>query len=175
MPLSDLANIAQVIASAAVVVSLVFISMQIRQSTVVSQAQAIAQTDHHWSILMEPLIHPETAELWIKGAVDVDALSRVDFIRFWVYCRNQFHGHADIFKQVQAGLLDETAHSAIERTIIFSSPGARAMWDIQKATFDPEFVKFQDELASKTPVISGASGRREAWEQLKDSYIKAAS
>jgi len=176
MPLSDLANIAQVIASAAVVVSLVFISMQIRQSTVVNKAVMTAQTDQYFANLMAPLLDREFSELWFRGSMGGNGeLDTPDFLRFWAYHRNMFHAQQDVYTQIKTGLLDKNAHGLQERSIQFVFPGSRAMWEVQKEALNPDFVKFQDELAASLSIVLKESGRRAKWHRIKESYIKAAS
>lgn len=176
MPLSDLANIAQVIASAAVVVLLVFISMQLRQNSRISKAVMTAQTDQYFANLMAPLLDREFSELWFRRSMGGNGeLDTPDFLRFWAYHRNMFHAQQDVYTQIKTGLLDKNAHWLQERSIQFVFPGSRAMWEIQKETFDPDFVKFQDELAASLPIVSKESGRRAKWHWIKESYIKAAS
>lgn len=154
MTLTDLANLGQLIGGIAVVASLLFVGFQIRQNTKANRASTLQMNADYWLHYLTSLADPAMSEVYAKGAMGSEGLDGPQFGRFFLICRATFMGCENQHHQYLAGLLDEDAYRGYEATIreqIVAFPGIRAMWELVKHTYSPEFVAFLDEQIADAP------------------------
>jgi len=88
MPLEQLANIAEVFGMIVIVVSLIFLTVQVRQNTSMLRSTATQGAIDQVSVMYGPLISdPSVTEMFIKGLDDPSTLSPVEtgqFFSFWL-------------------------------------------------------------------------------------------
>lgn len=168
MPLSDLANIAQVIASAAVVGSLVFIGLQLMQTKTVNRAAALQANANYSGTTLMSLMDQETAKLYAKAAQGDADLDPGEFAQYFSMCRTIVLGVENMYFQDRAGLLDHGAYLGYATMAgwLFSRPGARAMWNLSKQFYSPDFVAQWDQLLAKMPLNFDPRSQYKQWKQL---------
>lgn len=161
MNLSDIASIGSLISGVAVLVSLVYLSQQIRQSSkhsraLIQQGRAarISETALHIADLRED----DGIEKCFQGDTDVDAKA---VGRFMNICRSIFISAEDSFFQRKEGLLDDMAFASFETSIRsgMGSAGVRAGWLITREMYEPEFRAYVDRALSDMPPVGSAGGR----------------
>jgi len=144
--LNEWASIAEIVASIAVVGTLVYVARQLHQNTELLKSvsrQALVTNDH------------AAAQVWIEhsdlfdAVISSDALSKRDQFRFsmlWIMdMRNREHEYF----QYKAGVLDEPAWKSYREAIRVSGSNerVRTWWNaIGKHVFDQGFVQMVDEL-----------------------------
>ncbi len=168
MTLSDLANIGQVVASVAVIASLMFVGLQIRQNTKANRASTLQMNADYWLTYLTTLADSRFSVLYSKGALGRKDLDGEQFGQFFFLCRATFMGCENQHYQYRTGLLDEDAYRGYQATIreqIAAFPGVRAMWQLVKHTYGTEFVKFLDVQIAKTPAHERGS-IQERWTEL---------
>jgi hypothetical protein len=148
MSLSDLAAIGTIVSSAAVIGSLIYLALQIRQAAAnqrgtMHQMRAALSADVMLRIAEGPLCEPFRAGL--TGAPDIGEP------RFWQY----FYAASAIlrttenaFTQFEDGLISE-AHFATAKASaqsFLAYPGYRALWQATRASREPSFRAFMDAL-----------------------------
>jgi hypothetical protein len=147
MTLADLANIGQVIGALAVIASLIFVGLQVRQNTKATRATALQMNADYWLSYFTMLADKQFSEIHSKGALGRVELEGAQFGQFFFLCRATFMRCENQHHQYLSGLLDDDAYRGYEATIreqIAAFPGVRAMWQLVKHTYGTEFVEFLD-------------------------------
>ncbi|MFN2100458.1 hypothetical protein [Altererythrobacter sp. MF3-039] len=147
--------ISQVIAAVALVGSLVFVGIQIRQVSF-RQKRETQQTREATTVEgLNKLTDPEVGDLWYKLVVNPDALSEAEISRAYfavgsmmVVTRARFHDYKN-------GLLSEEHWLPLKGNVCYmlTSPGFRAIFTVsrQTAIADPEFDAEFAEVLEQPP------------------------
>lgn len=168
MTLVDLANIGQALGALAVIASLVFVGLQVRQNTKATRATALQMNADYWLSYFTMLADKRFSEVYSKGALGRAELEGGQFGQFFFLCRATFMGCENQHHQYLSGLLDDDAYRGYEATIreqIAAFPGVRAMWQLVKHTYGTEFVKFLDRQIASTDEHSRGSMQKQ-WRAL---------
>jgi hypothetical protein len=154
MTLNDLASLATVISSAAVLASVVYLALQTRQAT--RHTRATIQQASMMRILeniREHSIDPDMAPIWWRGSRGDPDMAAPELGRFlsatmrdWMLMQDQFHQH-------RAGLIDDANYQITvrEAQARLTMPGHRVAWRFSHSQFDPEFQRFIEGLMPDTP------------------------
>jgi hypothetical protein len=83
MTISDLGNIGEFIASIGVIISLVFVGLQVRANTLALRGESRDRNFGHFIATGHPsLVDRELMQVWLTGLVDPEQLDHVDAERF---------------------------------------------------------------------------------------------
>ncbi len=157
--LEALGNIGDFVGGLAVVVTLVYLAMQIRQNsrqmefntTAVKSAAYQAQLETTRLSNMEMVRDRKLAEWSIITREELEQLDPVDRVRFDLWWMGALRHRQHLFVQAQDGLIRSdlvTTHDAGARGI-FSNPGVRDLWQRRKGQFIPDFVEHMDRLVAE--------------------------
>jgi len=142
MPLEQLANIAEVIGVVVVVVTMIFLTLQMRQNTKTLRSAA-AQNAHEMAESMySPVIaDADLADLILRGLRDPATLSEVETARFTAFWQNAFFTFQNWFYQRQVGVLDEGIWWGWSKVLtdIYQTPGIRNFWKLRRHYFSNDF------------------------------------
>ena len=155
MSIAELGSLGEFVASIAVVITLVMLTLQIRQNTMATRYQTtqhLVTGNSQANFLLAS--STELAALHRKGCLDPDALSddeRLQFNTFYFAYYNQF----DLaYHQYKQGQLDEVMWKKMEyeMPIYLSLPGLRRWWESDKVRMSAEFVAYlEDRVANLDP------------------------
>lgn len=142
MSLEQWAFVAQIISAVAVIASLVFVGVQLRQATSAirgtsSQAHSALYTD-----LVRSIIDNDGfARVWSVGLADPKALTEADWIRFVAYASALFRLYESSRVQWLNGRLDEEHWHTIERQAsdFGHLPGLQVPWGLRSHWYSPDF------------------------------------
>jgi hypothetical protein len=154
MSLEQIFYMSQSVAAVAVVASIVYLALQVRQSERIQRAmvqQGRADRASHRAMIMAS---PDLAEVVQRGMAGNKELTREEFNQWTMICRSLFITVEDSFMQHKSGLLDDVAFHSFEagtRTF-FSSPGLRASWQLASGQYGKETRKFIDSIIKLSPV-----------------------
>ena len=152
MSLSDLASLGSFVSGVAVLVSFVFLGLQIRQSNI-NQRSLVQQgrSDNELELMLR-LIEPHLHESMMRGRggdltmepAQVDA-----FVRAWIATLSLWE---DGFLQRQAGTIDAASFtsSAAAHRVFMSYPGCRAAWRTVRGQFTGAFRDYLDGVLRET-------------------------
>lgn len=118
------------------------------------------------------LVDKEFSEAYSKGALGRVDLEEGQFGQFFFLCRAAFMGCENQHHQYLSGLLDDGAYRGYEATIreqIAAFPGIRAMWQLVRHTYGPEFVKFLDQQIASADDHSRGSIQQQ-WRALIEAH-----
>lgn len=166
MSLTDLASIGSLVSGLAVLVSLVYLAQQTRQSVRNSRAQIqqgraarIADT----ALRLAELRASDGLEKCFNGSPDVSAQ---DMARFLNICRAVFISAEDSFFQHEQGLLDDVAFASFVSSLK-SGMGARGLaagWLMTADMYEPQFRAFVTRTSGDLSTTSGTNRGLEAWK-----------
>lgn len=146
-------GIAEVISSIAVVASLGYVAIQIRQNTLTtkySTTQNLVEANSVANFMIAG--DSEFAEIMHKGSLWPESLSDVERLRFnaWFY---SYYNHLDFaYQQYLAGQLESSMWNNMAKDIplfLANLPGATEWWSKDKVRFSREFVDYVDNRMSE--------------------------
>jgi hypothetical protein len=174
--LENIFYLSQSIASVAVVGSLIYLGLQVRQAERSQRGlmqQARADRTSTGSLVAAG---PELARIWLKGMAGDADLTAVEFTQWMLMARGAFLSGEDSILQYKAGLLSrETYDTYVAGARYYMArPGFRAAWKLSRMSFGPEFRAFTDSIVSEVPPAAGSDGLSE-WKAMVQAEKPAAS
>jgi len=153
--LSDWANVAEIIGSAAIVVSLIYVGIQVNDSTrEVRSANAnnITAALSDWYINVG--INPQASETFLNGMAHPDSLSPGQTAQFIFLAHSLMLEYQAAYYLAEQGTLDVGLRQAITNNISGTRalPGMQLYWTQRRSVFEPGFREFVD-----TILTSGAT------------------
>ena len=141
--LAEIAQIAEVIAAVAVVVSLIYVGTEVQSNTSAVRGaamQAIATTDAN--ALMTIAADAELSEIIRVGQQDPSQLNPADAFRYRLYMRQFWLSFQNIYQQSELGLIDSSVWQSYVSVIcgMWSQPGTRETWSNHVNVLEPSFV-----------------------------------
>jgi hypothetical protein len=176
MNLSDLASIANLVSGGAVLVSLLYLNLQFRQ-TERNQQASIRQGRINRAVeliiaRMEPAV-AEAIALGIDGALDLTTQQHALFV---AYADAYFLHAEDTYYQYRAGLLNEAAFATFVayQRVAFTQYGWRAQWKLERAYYAGAYREFMDKLAAEVRPSQAQDGLAE-WRAAVSAEQAAAA
>jgi hypothetical protein len=148
MSLEDLGNIGEVVAAMGVIVSLIYLAVQIRQNTRSVGAASFQQVVDSLADFTSSLSRDrELIEIVIKGNADFDSLDEVERTRFDFAFISFFRRAENVLVQTEYGTVSADTWAGFRETLKSSlrAPGLRAWWSHRRQRFHPSFQKFMEE------------------------------
>jgi hypothetical protein len=147
MTLEQLAYVGEIVASVAVVASLIYVGVQVNQNTRAVQAAAVnATTETANAIRLSIYQDPEIARIYQSGLEDVTSLSSLERTQFRLLMHNAVWALWNTYAQVRFSGLARATWEAQEPLIrrFLGTPGGRWFWESFKLEFDPDFSRRVD-------------------------------
>lgn len=160
MSLSALTNIASLISSVAVLLSLVYLALQVRQTERNQRAMMDRGRSQQVSQWLQFIAQPEISPLVLRGHALDPTLTEDEKLRYrWCIYPLLLH-YEDSFYQHREGMLGDAQYTSTLNHMKNSAttPGFRAAWGDLKDRFPPEFAAFFNGLIqAATPPGSSPS------------------
>lgn len=152
-----IAAIAQVTAAVAVVASLIYLAVQIRNQSKESRRTAAGVFMFHWTDFRKSLSDSaDLAAIHLRGLTSFDALNPVEKLRFGSALGRIFV-LSEIYLFYLEGALDPELWKSFERTTadLIAYPGAQAWWATRKHWHTPKFQTLIDQIIAegKKPLV----------------------
>jgi len=142
----------ELIGALAVLITLIYLALQIRQNTRAVQLSAQDATKRNFSSFAHLLASSaEVADLFRKGCADYRALSATDRLRFANLLQDLLYTLATQQQQASQGLIAETGVSS-RLSFLFSQPGVQDWWERNSQLFGPDFVAIVDGVIAESRV-----------------------
>jgi hypothetical protein len=155
MSLTDLASIGSCISGVSVLLSLVYLNLQVRQTernqrAIIQQGRASRASD-----LILRIAGPELVQSQYKGAYGEDHLSLIELRQFQMIFTSMLHSFEDTFFHHRQKLIDEASFASTITTIrsLLSLPGYRVMWRQIRPMYEQSFVAFMDGIAEQATLV----------------------
>ena len=153
MLLSDLASIGSFVSAMAVVVTLAFLTLQMRQTNRNQRALMQQGRSARGAETILKTAEPAMSELHMRGTTADRSMTEAEV---WSYLQMVMAQHInwdDSYLQHRAGLLDTagwmTDQAALRWTCTF--PGTRAVWRMVGPSFGASYRAYVDQLMRETP------------------------
>ena len=136
---------AEVVGIVVLILSLVFVGIEIRDNTAATRLQALLELNVAANEMSLAITDSgEMAAIQIKGHSNLEQLSDVDRTRYrsWVYGILNVHENAFMFSS--GGILDEASHAAWADSlcVLMSKHGVQVMWRSGELVFQEAFNDF---------------------------------
>lgn len=147
--LSDVASIAEIVGAVAVVVSLVYVGTQVRDTTRAVRSAAINDANialQSWYTMLSS--NPGAIGTWLDGTLSQQPLSRDEEFRYMMTMQSVMYAFQNIFLLHEEGSLDSDVTTSLAAGIqaIRRTPGFHRYWSQRRGYFYPEFAAFIDKI-----------------------------
>jgi hypothetical protein len=166
MSLSDLASLGSFVSGFAVLISLLYLALQVRQT---KRNQQIAIRHSRATRIVElhlALADVAVADAWLHGSGSPQKITHTEVSQFINLCRALFFHFEDSFYQREEGLLNDDAFETVVAGARLSarSPGFRAAWKIARPNFGGRFLAFMDGVVAGAAAEPPLDLSLEAWK-----------
>lgn len=152
--LEDWALIAQIVSAVAVVISLVFVGIQLNDANRVAARAEANSTQEQWTAFNASIYSDRDTARVFHAAVTGAPLDAVDRLRFAYLLREQGWLTYQGWERVRAGLRPRASFyegSGVDLVRIICTPGGRATWVEVRREFPPAYVKELEALMPSQP------------------------
>ena len=166
MSLSDLASVGSFVSGFAVLTSLIYLALQVRQT---ERNQQISIRHSRVSRTVElhvALADHAAADAWLHGSGSPQEITQTELSQYISLCRALFFHFEDSFYQREERLLNDAAFETVVAGVrlLARSPGFRAAWRIARPNFGGRFLDFMDGVVAGSAVEPPVDPSLEAWK-----------
>lgn len=147
--------IGEIAGAVAVIATLVYLAIQIRDGARASRSAAVTDATTAMQAFYQQLGgDPGASQLFLNALTDPDSLSREDEFQYLMLMHSQFVGFQRCFFLAQEGTLDVGLRDSIGTAVMAANnlPGMARYWKHRKAFFQPEFVTWVEGLLQQQPI-----------------------
>lgn len=152
MSLEQLGLIAEIVGAIAIVITLVYLAIQIKGSAQSSRSAAVTDaTTAMQSFYQELGTNPATSRLFLAGLRNPDALSQQDQFQYLMLMHSCYLGFQRSFFLAREGTLDLALRDSIGTAIhaVNHLPGMHFYWRQRKGYFQSEFAEWVEDLLAR--------------------------
>ena len=154
MNLQSLANIAEIIGSVVVILSLVYLAVQVRQHTEAQRTENYARALERLAAFQSMLsTDSEISIIFSKGLDDSSALNTQEKLRFNWTMYEAFGAFQFTFHAAKKDSIDDEIWSRWSKAIAWylSFPGVQMWWTVRPLPFTESFSLFVESLLEDNP------------------------
>ena len=153
MSLSDLASIGSFVSAIAVVVTLVFLTLQMRQTNRNQRALMQQGRSARGAETILKTAEPAMSALHMRGTTADRSMTEAEVWSYLQMVMAQHINWEDSFLQHRAGLLDTASWTTDQAALRWSStfPGTRAIWRMVGPSFGVSYRAYVNQLMGETP------------------------
>ena len=148
MDLTHLANLAEIFGGFAIIISLIYVSRQLKQTNLMMRnAAGSERMERDYDLVLPVIESREFAEVWIKGGNEFHELSSVDQQRLLLFERRAIVLWHHTFQLDKQGLFPQS-HWTEQNWVVqnFGKRQAiREAWESFKPAFEPDFIEYIEE------------------------------
>jgi len=164
--LQSLANLGEVIGAVAVVASLLYLAVQVRQGTKAQQTENYARALDRISAMQSRLSQDsEISSIFARGVQDTSKLTAFERIRFTWALYEMFDAFEFMFYTYRNDEIPEEVWARWSRTLAYwlSYRGITTWWDVRPVNFSESFSAFVDNIIRDNPTDLAAIER---WQEF---------
>ena len=155
--LSEWANIAEIVGAVAIIISLVYVSIQVRDNTNAIRSAATndaATAVQSWYLTIGS--DEQTSRVFYHGMTQPDTLTREEMFQFIMITHAAFLGFQNSFELAQQGTLDPEIRDSITNTLMATKdlPGYKIYWRQRGQQFNRSFREFVTDLNARPADVS---------------------
>jgi len=151
--------IAELVTALAVVISLIYVGIQIRQNTHAIKLNSAQNLSHELRESLALLVSDaELSDIHLRAMRDVGCLAAVEKFRFYMFLNNVFRVYESAHYQKMQGTVDPSVWAGIHGNInaTKSTSGYQAFWRDRKNIYSREFQAFYDNEVTGNPDLLAA-------------------
>jgi hypothetical protein len=147
--LADVASLAEIIGAVAVVISLVYVGVQVNDSA--SAVRAASANDANTALqdwYLQVGSDQQTSELFYRALLSEEPLSNEEEFQFLMMFHAAFLAFQNSYLLAEEGTIDVPLREAITAAIlgVKDTPGTRRYWRQRRGYLHADFVRYVDEL-----------------------------
>lgn len=161
MTLDDLGSLGEFVGAVAVVISLVYLALQVRQNTrAVRSSVHQAMLDCVFRVSESVSDNPDLARIAHKADRDYDSLTPEELARFEAYADRTFGGWENVFYNAHHGMVGSDIWKSWQRALEVDllEPGLRRFWRKRRDQYLPDLAAFVDEFIRTHPLDADSPG-----------------
>jgi hypothetical protein len=134
--LDSLGNLGDFVGGIAVIATLMYLALQVRQSTESVRANSVQELTENMLRTSETLVNPEHAEMYLRGAISYSSLSPEEKLRFGLIAGPFMARFDTVLEYRERGMVDDAyvEFQAATIRLLISNPGVRE-WVATSAQF----------------------------------------
>ncbi len=160
MTLEQIAYLAEIIGVIVVIVTLIYLSMQVRQGAELLRSESRqAQVTNDQNGVFQFIDHPELGRYFSQ--VETPSFAEKTKLLFWIISQMRAREHE--WLQYRSGALDEETWLSYRDVIYFvlGTERARVLWSLCSPYFSSDYVEMVGEMVEQAPQI-------DLWEKLEE-------
>ena len=145
MTLNELGNIGEFVSSIGVIISLVYLAIQIRKSTETERTSTYQSVVSDFGSLNRTMSsNSELSYLYVRAMEDFSALDAGEKARISQLFFATFHYFENMYYQYEKGYLEEDVWCGWKRLMLtyFARPGFQEWWSARRDVFSNSFGEF---------------------------------
>jgi hypothetical protein len=155
LKLSEWANVAEIIGALAVIISLIYVGLQVNDNT--SAIRSAAANDasvvmQNWYLAMGS--DRQAGDIWFNAMTSPEPLATHDEFQFLMMMHASILGMQNSYLLTQEGTLDAEFREAITTAIVAVKdlPGMRRYWRQRRGFFHSGFAEYVDDLLARKAI-----------------------
>jgi len=154
MTLQDWGALGELVGGVAIIVSLIYVGLQIRQGTQASRAATLQSFSAQYADLIMQITREDFRDIFWRGVGGLENLQKSEIAAFMAFLASIMRTFESFFFQKKEGLFDDRLFDAwmVQCIDLFGGKGGREYWELRKHQFSTEFVEYLDQqFANATP------------------------
>lgn len=159
MTLEFYANLFEIVGGAIVVVTLIFLVVQMRQNTHALKSATVLGSHNTTLTVYGMMVQDSMMQALVKGMSRPSDLSPVEKAKFHAFWTATLQNYQQTYFQIRAGTYEESLYDGWWQVLRdnFLSPGFQQHWEQRKFILSSEFQEFVErEVLSRTPTVDYA-------------------
>lgn len=160
--LDSLANLGEIIGAIAVVVSLIYLAVQVRQNTQAQQTENFSRALDRVAAMQAALSQDsETSVIFSKGVADVSKLTPKERMQFTWAMYELFGAFEFMFLASKTKSIPEEVWQRWSAAVAFwlSFSGVQAWWNVRPIPFTASFTSYIESLLKNNPTDTESAQR----------------
>lgn len=173
MTLATLVNIGSLVSSLAVLVSLAYLALQVRQGARIQRSKMDRGRADQVGVWLQYIAQADTAPLILRGHAGDPTLDAAECHRYLWSMYPLFLHFEDSYYQHRDGMLGDAQYASILGHLRSqsSTPGFRALWQHIRSRFPEGFAGFVDSVMREVPVTGAeVAGWTETWKSAARQF-----
>ena len=154
MTLQDLGALGELVGGIAIIVSLIYVGLQIKQGAQASRAATIQSFSTQYAELILQITREDFRDIFWRGVGGLQNLRESETAAFMAFLASIVRMFESFYFQKMDGSFDDRLFDSwMTQTLdLFGTEGGREYWAFRKHQFNAEFVEFFDQqMATFTP------------------------
>jgi len=152
MTLQDWGALGEIIGAVAIIISLIYVGLQIRQSTLASRAATSQAYTSQFISSISALLEPGFSDIFWRGLPGLQNLQGSEKVAFVSFVSIVLRMFESFYLQKKDGAFDTRQFDGWSMTYIdlFANAGPREVLEIRKHLFNVHFIEFLHERIAKS-------------------------